>query len=157
MTVNSYFRNIKIWTLFWRTSQEKEIENTSKYFSIESNCQQFRVIKIWKLEANQSSLVYKTPFKPFLVTLGPQVTGDPAFSMFNLSLKEDWINNKKFCHRLSDDDSEGSDEKTMKDTQEAQERLAANMSRQSSPNGDSTIGHNCPETMQQQQAKETNV
>jgi hypothetical protein len=34
------------------------------------------------------------------------VTGDPAFSMFNLSLKEDWANNRKFCHRLSDDEDE---------------------------------------------------
>jgi hypothetical protein len=32
------------------------------------------------------------------------VTGDPAFSMFNLSLREEWLNNKKFCHRLSDDE-----------------------------------------------------
>jgi hypothetical protein len=31
-------------------------------------------------------------------------TGDPAFSMFNLSLKEEWMNNRKFCHRLSDDE-----------------------------------------------------
>lgn len=37
---------------------------------------------------------------------GKQVTGDSAFSMFNLSLKEDWKNNKKFCHRLSDDEDE---------------------------------------------------
>ncbi len=34
------------------------------------------------------------------------MTGDPAFSMFNLSLKEDWINSKKFCHRLSDDEED---------------------------------------------------
>ena len=34
------------------------------------------------------------------------VTGDPAFSMFNLSLREEWINNKRFCHRLSDDEVE---------------------------------------------------
>ncbi len=32
------------------------------------------------------------------------MTGDSAFSMFNLSLKEEWINNKRFCHRLSDED-----------------------------------------------------
>ena len=38
------------------------------------------------------------------------MTGDPAFSMFNLSLRDEWIsggvNNKKFCHRLSDDEDE---------------------------------------------------
>ncbi len=35
---------------------------------------------------------------------GMNATGDPAFSMFNLSLKEEWMNNRKFCHRLSDDE-----------------------------------------------------
>jgi len=45
---------------------------------------------------------------PFL-SLGKNVTGDPAFSMFNLSLKEEWINNKKFCNRLSDDEEEDKD------------------------------------------------
>ena len=35
-----------------------------------------------------------------------QVTGDPAFSMFNLSLRDEWMNNKKFCHRLSDDEDD---------------------------------------------------
>lgn len=29
-----------------------------------------------------------------------EVTGDPSFSMFNLSLKEDWSKTKKFCHSL---------------------------------------------------------
>lgn len=57
------------------------------------------------------------------------MTGDPAFSMFNLSLKEEWVNNKKFCHRLSDDDGLGSIELT----QQAKDRLDANKSRQSSP------------------------
>ena len=59
------------------------------------------------------------------------MTGDPAFSMFNLSLKEEWVNNKKFCHRLSDDDGLGSIELT----QQAKDRLDANKSRQSSPTG----------------------
>lgn len=26
--------------------------------------------------------------------------------MFNLSLREDWLNNKRFCNRLSDDDDD---------------------------------------------------
>jgi hypothetical protein len=47
-----------------------------------------------------------------------ETTGDPAFSMFNLSLKEDWVNNKKFCHRLSDDETIDEEGK-----QEAQDRL----------------------------------
>jgi len=72
---------------------------------------------------------------PTFLNLGPQVTGDPAFSMFNLSLKEEWVHSKKFCHRLSE---EGEDENQVAPIrQEAQERLDANKSRQGSPNGQS--------------------
>ena len=35
-----------------------------------------------------------------------EVTGDSAFSMFNLSLREEWLNNKRFCNRLSDDEDD---------------------------------------------------
>ncbi len=66
---------------------------------------------------------------PEFLNIGAEVTGDPAFSMFNLSLKEEWVNNKKFCHRLSDDDGQGSTELT----KQAKDRLDANKSRQSSP------------------------
>ena len=64
---------------------------------------------------------------PSFLNLGPEVTGDSAFSMFNLSLKEEWVNSIRFCHKLSEDD-----ENTL-DThypirQEAQERLDANRS-----------------------------
>ena len=48
------------------------------------------------------------------------MTGDSAFSMFNLSLKEDWINNKKFCHRLSDDEGETEEKRVSSVTTEAQ-------------------------------------
>merc|ERR1719222_1555722 len=37
---------------------------------------------------------------------GQEVTGDSAFSMFNLSLREEWLNNKRFCNRLSDDEDD---------------------------------------------------
>ena len=60
------------------------------------------------------------------VILGMNSTGDPAFSMFNLSLKEEWMNNRKFCHRLSDDEEEEENHKIA--IREAQHRLAANMS-----------------------------
>jgi len=50
-----------------------------------------------------------------------EATGDPAFSMFNLSLKEDWVNNKKFCHRLCDEENLDEEGK-----QEAQDRLGIN-------------------------------
>ena len=60
-------------------------------------------------------------------------TGDPAFSMFNLSLKEDWMNNRKFCHRLSDDEDEEEDHRTA--IREAEHRLAANTSMSKLTNG----------------------
>ena len=69
---------------------------------------------------------------PEFLNIGSETTGDPAFSMFNLSLKDEWVNNKKFCHRLSDDDGLGSIELT----QQAKDRLDANKSRQSSPTGE---------------------
>ena len=40
---------------------------------------------------------------PEFLTLGPEVTGEPAFSMYNLTLKGGWIDNANFCHKLSDD------------------------------------------------------
>ena len=37
---------------------------------------------------------------PFL-NVGAEVTGDPAFSMFNLSLKGDWVaDDTAFCHKM---------------------------------------------------------
>jgi len=72
---------------------------------------------------------------PFL-NLGPEVTGDCAFSMFNLSLKDDWISNEGFCHNLSsakDDDTNNNDMKTDKNDSktraEALNRLQANKSK----------------------------
>ena len=40
--------------------------------------------------------------------------------MFNLSLRDEWVNNKKFCHRLSDDEDEDSEA-----TEKASNRLEA--------------------------------
>jgi len=57
---------------------------------------------------------------PKFLNIDQEVTGDPAFSMFNLSLREEWINNKKFCHRLSDDEDDDNDK-----TEEAHNRLEA--------------------------------
>ncbi|XP_023331703.1 TRPL translocation defect protein 14 isoform X2 [Eurytemora carolleeae] len=57
---------------------------------------------------------------PKFLNIDQEVTGDPAFSMFNLSLREEWINNKKFCHRLSDDEDDD-----VEATQEAHDRLEA--------------------------------
>lgn len=57
---------------------------------------------------------------PSFLNVDQQVTGDPAFSMFNLSLRDEWVNNKKFCHRLSDDEDEDSEA-----TEKASNRLEA--------------------------------
>jgi len=64
---------------------------------------------------------------PKFLNLDEEVTGDPAFSMFNLSLREEWLNNKKFCHRLSDDEDDDQEA-----TQEARQRLEAVHSRKAS-------------------------
>lgn len=37
---------------------------------------------------------------PKFLNIVKEVTGDPSFSMFNLSLKEDWSKTKKFCRSL---------------------------------------------------------
>lgn len=42
---------------------------------------------------------------PKFLKIVKEVTGDPNYSMFNLSLKEDWNNSKKFCHSLHEEDS----------------------------------------------------
>jgi len=57
---------------------------------------------------------------PSFLNIEQQVTGDPAFSMFNLSLRDEWMNNKKFCHRLSDDEDED-----LEATEKAANRLEA--------------------------------
>ena len=36
--------------------------------------------------------------------IGIEVTSDPAFSMFNLSLKDDWVNSKTFCNKLAEEE-----------------------------------------------------
>jgi len=70
---------------------------------------------------------------PFL-NVGSGVTGDPAFSMFNLSLKEDWSNNMKFCHRLTDEEDRLGIEAA---AQEAQIRFRSQRSRHGSPDSGS--------------------
>ena len=67
---------------------------------------------------------------PTFLNVGSDVTGDPAFSMFNLSLKDDWSNNLKFCHRLTDEEDRMGTELAAR---EAQDRLDMHRSRQGSP------------------------
>ena len=67
---------------------------------------------------------------PTFLDIGLDVTEDPAFSMFNLSLKEDWVDNEKFCRKLRHQESivEISNHDTY-ETKEAQTRLNAQKSR----------------------------
>jgi len=60
---------------------------------------------------------------PDFLNVGDDVTGDPAFSMFNLSLKQEWINSQKFCKRLSD--SEDGEEEQEEAVKEAHKKLQA--------------------------------
>ena len=59
---------------------------------------------------------------PFL-DVGVDVTEDPAFSMFNLSLKGDWTDNKTFCHKMRHQDSVCEPTLDAHETREAQTRL----------------------------------
>ncbi|CAG0890965.1 unnamed protein product [Darwinula stevensoni] len=43
----------------------------------------------------------KEALPPFL-DIEKEVTGDPHYSMYNLSLKEDWTNNSRYCKKLPD-------------------------------------------------------
>jgi len=59
---------------------------------------------------------------PFL-QVKKNVTGDPAFSMYNLSIRTEWEESaEQFCHKLSSDD-ESEDESVVYDVRKALERL----------------------------------
>ena len=65
---------------------------------------------------------------PFL-NVGLDVTGDAAFSMFNLSLKEDWADNERFCHKMYEEhENHETNQLTRNETREANNRLNANKS-----------------------------
>ena len=66
---------------------------------------------------------------PAFLDVGVDVTEDPAFSMFNLSLKEDWVDNEKFCRKLRHQESIIETNHDTYETKEAQNRLNAQKSR----------------------------
>ncbi|XP_067630004.1 TRPL translocation defect protein 14 [Eurosta solidaginis] len=51
-------------------------------------------------------------YMPKFLNIVKEVTGDPAYSMFNLSLREDWSTSKKFWHALPEDVSASNASKT---------------------------------------------
>lgn len=67
----------------------------------------------------------KDALPPFL-SISQEVTGDPAFSMFNLSFKSEWMDNTRdFCHNLALEkpDSEEEDEAFVDGIRKAHHRL----------------------------------
>ena len=66
---------------------------------------------------------------PEFLDVGVDVTEDPAFSMFNLSLKEDWVDNETFCRQLRHQESIVETNHDTYETKEAQNRLNAQKSR----------------------------
>lgn len=55
-------------------------------------------------------------YMPKFLNIVKEVTGDPAYSMFNLSLREDWSTTKKFWHPLPGKDGRKTNETKAKDS-----------------------------------------
>lgn len=70
---------------------------------------------------------------PKFLNIVKEVTGDPAFSMFNLSLKDDWSKTKKFCHSLHDHEENERDRLQLQ--QQHENSHSNHSSRSSSRNG----------------------
>ncbi|XP_076039530.1 TRPL translocation defect 14 isoform X2 [Oratosquilla oratoria] len=45
---------------------------------------------------------------PDFLNIAEEVTGRPDYSMFNLSLKDEWNSTNKFCHNIAEEDDESS-------------------------------------------------
>ncbi|XP_054008953.1 TRPL translocation defect protein 14 isoform X2 [Hylaeus anthracinus] len=62
---------------------------------------------------------------PQFLTIEKEVTGNPDYSMFNLSLREEWNNTNKYCHNLHGLAESGSTESKNIDTSEARDNASA--------------------------------
>ena len=83
-----------------------------------SRCQNLILLETFTT-SNDEELIDSLP--PFL-QVKKNVTGDPAFSMYNLSIRSDWEDSaEQFCHRLSSDDEE--EEEHVYDVRKAHQRL----------------------------------
>ena len=68
---------------------------------------------------------------PPFISATKNVTSDPAFSMYNLSIRSDWTESvDQFCHRLSDDEDDGEE---VYDVKKAHERLLVHVASAESP------------------------
>ena len=95
-----------------------------------SHCNFFRCKDLILLQTyttlNGDAMISQLP--PFL-NIGVDVTGDAAFSMFNLSLKKDWAGNETFCHKMCEEnEAHETDEHIYDETRKAQNRLNAKKS-----------------------------
>ncbi|XP_034182171.2 TRPL translocation defect 14 isoform X2 [Osmia lignaria lignaria] len=61
---------------------------------------------------------------PQFLTIEKEVTGNPDYSMFNLSLREEWNNTNKYCHNLHGLTESGSKDNKKINTSEARDTLA---------------------------------
>jgi len=83
-----------------------------------SRCQGLILLETFTTSEDQEVLPSLPPF----LKVKKNVTGDPAFSMYNLSLRSDWTESvDQFCHKLSSDDE--SEEENLYDVRQAHERL----------------------------------
>jgi len=83
-----------------------------------SRCQGLILLETFTTSGDDE-VIHSLP--PFLRVM-KNVTGDPAFSMYNLSLRSDWTDSvEQFCHKLSSDDE--SEEEEVYDVRKAHERL----------------------------------
>jgi len=84
-----------------------------------SRCQGLVLLETFT-PASDEELIASLP--PFL-KVKKNTTGDPAFSMYNLSLRSDWTDSaEQFCHKLQSSDDESEDEEIY-DVRKAHERL----------------------------------
>jgi len=84
-----------------------------------SRCQGLVLLETFTTSKDEELMSSLPPF----LRVKKNVTGDPAFSMYNLSLRSDWTDSvEQFCHRMQSSDSE-SEEEAVYDVKKAHERL----------------------------------
>jgi len=83
-----------------------------------SRCKGLILLETFTTLADEELIASLPPF----LRVKRAVTGDPAFSMYNLSIRSEWEESvDQFCHRLSSDDEDSEDEAY--DVKQAHERL----------------------------------
>jgi len=90
-----------------------------------SRCQGLVLLETFTTLPDEELMVSLPPF----LRVKRNTTGDPAFSMYNLSLRSDWADSAdQFCHRLQLSSDDESDEEAVYDVKKASARLKAGTS-----------------------------